>query len=414
MTWILWTALAGATEVWYDDVDQDFLGNDFDQDGDGHASAAMVAAFAAANPGWTWETSASYGLLPVPADDCDDDNAAIQPGATEDCNGVDEDCDDLVDEPTPGFVPHGSAVWHVDVDADGYGGDGGDGGLTVGVCGAWTARAGDCPDGPAIPGASDCWSRNADDCNDSRRDVPPPPDRRPDFVDPGRRGRVVRRTTGARRGRRRPRRGLADPDTAPAASGAGRYAAPADLGLAPLRPEAALPNVVVHGLALLAWCDAAVGLYFVDTERLVVQGTVEHGIVVTELTPARPFNDCDDRAVWRNDSALDEVCDLADTTCARAFEGYVDTDGVPDPIVAGLPGATTETAVDVDADDLPDRCDPNGEVRWTADPPLTAFDAHVDPPDAEEDRACHSAAAPPAAWALLAGLGAAAARRRRR
>jgi len=49
-------------------------------------------------------------------DDCDDDEGTIYPGATEFCNGVDDDCNTLVDDGS--VVP---ATWYRDEDGDGYG-----------------------------------------------------------------------------------------------------------------------------------------------------------------------------------------------------------------------------------------------------------------------------------------------------
>jgi subtilisin-like proprotein convertase family protein len=68
-----------------------------DADGDGHG-----------NPGIAKEFCGSCGIGYVSAsDDCDDNNLAIKPGATEVCNGIDDDCDGQIDE---GF----------DTDGDGY------------------------------------------------------------------------------------------------------------------------------------------------------------------------------------------------------------------------------------------------------------------------------------------------------
>ena len=49
------------------------------------------------------------------AQDCDDTNSSVYPGAVEVCNGMDDDCDGEVDE---GFV---EATWYPDEDGDGYG-----------------------------------------------------------------------------------------------------------------------------------------------------------------------------------------------------------------------------------------------------------------------------------------------------
>jgi hypothetical protein len=55
------------------------------------------------------------------ADDCDDSNAIVRPGAQEVCDllGVDENCNGLVNEDDPGV--EGVRTWYVDADEDGYG-----------------------------------------------------------------------------------------------------------------------------------------------------------------------------------------------------------------------------------------------------------------------------------------------------
>jgi hypothetical protein len=49
--------------------------------------------------------------------DCDDRNAAINPEADEVCDGADNDCDGVLDEPDAIDAP----TWYIDADADGYG-----------------------------------------------------------------------------------------------------------------------------------------------------------------------------------------------------------------------------------------------------------------------------------------------------
>ena len=51
------------------------------------------------------------------ADDCDDFSATVNPGTTETCNEVDDNCDGTIDE--SGSI--GEAVFFLDADGDGYG-----------------------------------------------------------------------------------------------------------------------------------------------------------------------------------------------------------------------------------------------------------------------------------------------------
>src|SRR5687768_449345 len=46
-------------------------------------------------------------------DDCDDGESSIHPGAVESCDGIDQDCDGVVDPD--------AATWFADADHDGFG-----------------------------------------------------------------------------------------------------------------------------------------------------------------------------------------------------------------------------------------------------------------------------------------------------
>ncbi len=95
-------------------------------------------------------------------EDCDDGNAARFPGATEVCNGADDDCDGSVDEGT-------GAMFYVDGDGDGVGDDQL---TTVHACevpDGYAAEAGDCDDGQGanFPGNVEVCDGIDNDCDES-------------------------------------------------------------------------------------------------------------------------------------------------------------------------------------------------------------------------------------------------------
>jgi hypothetical protein len=77
---------------------------DADGDGYGDASSTTVAC----------EVPAGFGTDDT---DCDDSDASVNPAGTELCNGIDDDCDGVIDPDTA----YDALTWYADADADLYG-----------------------------------------------------------------------------------------------------------------------------------------------------------------------------------------------------------------------------------------------------------------------------------------------------
>ena len=95
--------------------------------------------------------------------DCDDKNAMVSPGGVETCNGIDDDCDGLVDETDA----QGCTNFYVDGDNDGFGVSGKKACLCQANDVYVTATGGDCDDGDAQrnPGAGEVCNGVDDNCN---------------------------------------------------------------------------------------------------------------------------------------------------------------------------------------------------------------------------------------------------------
>lgn len=126
-----------------------------DTDGDGFGDATRFTA-ACTQP-------AGYVAL---ASDCDDTDANVNPGATELCDGGDENCDGTVDEADAADT----TTWYADADSDGWG----DPAITSTACDAppgFVSAGGDCDDDAADyhPGApeADCDDPNDYNCDGS-------------------------------------------------------------------------------------------------------------------------------------------------------------------------------------------------------------------------------------------------------
>ena len=101
------------------------------------------------------------GYEPV-AGDCNDSNVSVYPGATEACNGSDDDCDGVADDGLSFFT------YYRDADGDTYGSSG----TTKTNCAlplGYVSRAGDCDDtnGSVYPGATETCNTIDDDCDGS-------------------------------------------------------------------------------------------------------------------------------------------------------------------------------------------------------------------------------------------------------
>ena len=133
-----------------------------DTDDDGYGDPAVTTAACAAPAG--------YVASPT---DCDDTDDTEHPGASERCDGDDDDCDGTVDEDDAVDAPR----WYADTDDDGFG----DATVSARACTApsgYVADDTDCDDGTSSthPGAPEVCDGADNDCNgatdDSAVDAP--------------------------------------------------------------------------------------------------------------------------------------------------------------------------------------------------------------------------------------------------
>ena len=129
----------------------------------------MIWLWLACFPGRSWDTGPadvdSDGDGTVDSEDCAPDDPGRHPAAWEVCNGLDDDCDGLVDDEDD--TVYGPNVWGTDGDGDGYG----DAETAVEACLApssdYLANAADCDDDdPAIsPDADELCDGLDNDCD---------------------------------------------------------------------------------------------------------------------------------------------------------------------------------------------------------------------------------------------------------
>ncbi len=109
--------------------------------------------------------------LSITPTDCDDSDAAVHPDATEVCNGIDDDCDNDIDDDDANIDDPSRGTWYTDGDRDGYG----DPSTPQVACDqprATVADRSDCDDtNSAIhPGASEVCNTIDDDCDGATDD----------------------------------------------------------------------------------------------------------------------------------------------------------------------------------------------------------------------------------------------------
>lgn len=122
---------------------------DFDGDGHGRPDPGLQILACARPPG--------YADTP---DDCDDNDERRAPGKPELCNGIDDDCNDMIDDGLP------TVLLYPDGDGDGYGRPG-EARVGCGPVRGYGVGTEDCDDGnPDVhPGAVEVCNYRDDNCN---------------------------------------------------------------------------------------------------------------------------------------------------------------------------------------------------------------------------------------------------------
>ena len=105
-----------------------------------------------------------YDAVAYGGTDCNDSNAAVNPGATEYCNGIDDDCDGSIDESTAADA----YIWYRDADSDSYGNPS----ASIAACtnpAGYVSDRTDCDDTRATthPGAAEVCDSRDNDCDGS-------------------------------------------------------------------------------------------------------------------------------------------------------------------------------------------------------------------------------------------------------
>jgi len=149
------------------------LCDDLDNDCDGETDEELPTWYRDADEDNFGDVEVSADQCQAPkgyvadATDCDDADAAVNPGAQEVCDplDVDEDCDDLADNDDPSAAPESMSVAFRDEDGDGYGDEADAGTLVCDLDAGTSDEASDCDDDdPAVnPGVEEICDNGLDD-----------------------------------------------------------------------------------------------------------------------------------------------------------------------------------------------------------------------------------------------------------